>query len=466
MKDKDKTKKQLLEEISELRLRISKLVNSQKKSQAKSRKESRKKSPKGQVPPGIDLGILEQAITTSISGIGITDMDGKLIFVNEKIVEMWGYDSKDEILGRYLTEFWEGDGILETIEHLKKKGAWIGEDMGKRKDGSIFYVDYLASVIRGRSGRAKYMFGSFVDNTGRKQIEEDLQKARDELEKKIEKRTTELTRAMERLRSILDSSPDSITVTDAEANIIDCNQATLENLGYASKEELIGKNALETIAKKDHMRALKNLSIAIEKGSVHNIEYEIVRKDGITFPANISASAINDASGKMTGFVAIAQNITQRKQAEHALKESEAKLKEQKLALEQKNIALREIIAQIEIEKRKIKDDIAKNASTILSPILEKLDTDKTKEKYIDLLRHHIEELTSSLSGRLMDIGAKLTAREVEICNMVKGGLSNKDMCHLLSISVQTVEGHRKNIRKKLGLKNKGINLTSYLRGI
>lgn len=454
MKDRDKTKKQLLEEVARLRRRLSKLEKSQK--------ESRQEP----ATAGIDLGILENAIASSISGIGITDIEGKLIYVNDKIVEMWGYNDRDEILGRYLPDFWEGEGVYETIKSIKEKGPRIGEDIGKRKDGSLFYVDYIASVIKDRSGQPKYMFGSFVDNTRRKKMEEDLKKAHDELERKIEERTSELTKAMEKLRSILDSSPDSITVTDAEANIIDCNQATLDNLGYENKEELVGKNAFETIAEKDHERATKNLSKAIEKGAVHNIEYEIVRKDGHTFPANMSASVIKDASGKMTGFVAIAQNITQRKQAENALKESEAKLREQKLALEQKNIALGEIIAQIEIEKRKIKDDIAANASAILSPILEKLKTDKSTEKYIDLLRHHIEELTSSLSGRLMNMGAKLTAREVEICNMIKGGLSNRDISNLLGVSNQTVEGHRKNIRKKLGLTNKGINLTSYLRGI
>ncbi len=368
MKDKDKSKKQLLEEISSLRRRVSKLEIEQKESL------------KERFPSGIDLGILGHAIASSISGIGITDIEGKLIYVNDKIVEMWGYEKKEEILGRYLPEFWEGDGIHETIRILKEKGARIGEDIGKRKDGSLFYVDYMASVIKDKSGQPKYMFGSFVDNTRRKQIEEDLKKAHDELEQKVEKRTEELTKAMEKLRSILDSSPDSITVTDAEANIIDCNQATVDNLGYANKEELVGKNAFETISEKDLERATKNLAIAIEKGAVHNIEYEIVRKDGRTFPANMSASVIKDASGKMTGFVAIAQNITQRKQAENALRESEAKLREQKLALEQKNIALGEIIAQIEIEKRKIKDDIAANASAILSPILEKLKTDKSTE--------------------------------------------------------------------------------------
>jgi PAS domain S-box-containing protein len=512
-----------------------------------------------------------------------------MIYINDAAVNMWGYRDKEEIIGRNLSEFWEGEGIQETIKVLHEREGHFGEDIGKRKDGSLFDVEFTASIIIDKTGQPKYMFGSFVDVTERnrteealreseekfralaeespnmifinkmgrivytnkkcvdimeykiedfyspefdfmtliapeskdlarksfkihlknqdvqpyeytlltksgerieviiatklflyeksnailgiitditerKRAEEALKNAHDLLELKVRECTAELSQAFDKMRSILDSSPDSITVTDADAVIIDCNQATMDNLGYANKEELLGKNALETISVTDQKRALENLSVAIEKGSVHNIEYEIVRKDGQTFPANISASAIKDTSGEMTGFVAIAQNITKRKQAEIALIESEAQLREQKLALEQKNIALREIIAQIEIEKRKIKDDIAANASTILSPILEKLKTDRSTEKYIDLLRHHLEDLTSSLGGRLRDLGVKLTAREVEICNMIKGGLSNKDISHLLSISNQTVEGHRKNIRKKLDLKNKGINLTSYLR--
>jgi PAS domain S-box-containing protein len=458
MKDREKTKKQLLEEVTRLRRRISKLEKTQKGPLKKSQEKG--------FPLGIDLGILEQAIATSVSGIGITDMDGKLIYVNDTAVKMWGYENKKEILGRYLPEFWEGDGVSETMKAIKEIGPRIGEDIGKKKDGTRFYVDYIASVIRDKSGRPKYMFGSFVDNTERKKMEEDLQKTREDLEHKVEERTAELSKAMEKLRSILDSSPDSITVTDTDAVIVDCNHATLKNLGFSSKGELLGKSALEIIAEKDHKKALKNLKAAAEKGSVHNIEYEIVRKDGHIYPASISAAVIKDASGEMKGFVAIAHNLTQRKRAEKALKESEALLREQKLALEQKNIALGEIIAQIEIEKRKIKDDIAANAANVLLPILEKFQTDKATQKYVTLLRNHIEGLTSSFGGKMREMGTKLTSREMEICNMIKGGLSNKDIAQLLNISGQTVEGHRKKIRNKLDLTNKQVNLTAYLRGL
>ena len=156
MKDKDKTKKQLQEEVARLSRRIAELEKSQKQKQIKSQKKPRKK----RFPSGIDVGILEHAISSSISGIGITDMEGKLIYVNDKTVEMWGYESKDEILGCNLPDFWEGEGIHDAIKALREKGAIIGENIGKKKDGSLFYVDYMASVIRDRSNRPRWI-GSY-----------------------------------------------------------------------------------------------------------------------------------------------------------------------------------------------------------------------------------------------------------------------------------------------------------------
>ena len=57
----------------------------------------------------------------SINAIGMTDLEGKLIYVNESAVTLWGYDSKEEMLGRLLPEFWEGERIGQTIEELHCK---------------------------------------------------------------------------------------------------------------------------------------------------------------------------------------------------------------------------------------------------------------------------------------------------------------------------------------------------------
>jgi PAS domain S-box-containing protein len=129
-----------------------------------------------------ELKIKDSAIASSISGIGIADLEGRLTYVNDSLVEMWGYESADEILGRKLPEFWEGEGVLETIEALREKGGKIGEDIGKRKDGSVFDVQFSASMIKDEAGKSLYMFGSFIDITERKIAEIELRGAYTEIE--------------------------------------------------------------------------------------------------------------------------------------------------------------------------------------------------------------------------------------------------------------------------------------------
>jgi hypothetical protein len=72
------------------------------------------------------------------------------------------------MIGRLLPEFWEGERIFETIEELHCKGYSKGEDIGKRKDGSLFDVEYNASIIRDEFGEPLVMFDSFYDITKRK----------------------------------------------------------------------------------------------------------------------------------------------------------------------------------------------------------------------------------------------------------------------------------------------------------
>ncbi|MHC4453627.1 MAG: helix-turn-helix transcriptional regulator [Planctomycetota bacterium] len=58
----------------------------------------------------------------------------------------------------------------------------------------------------------------------------------------------------------------------------------------------------------------------------------------------------------------------------------------------------------------------------------------------------------------------RFTAKEIEVCNMIKNGLTSKEIASLLNISFLTIEKHRVNIRRKLGIINKDINLTSFLK--
>jgi DNA-binding CsgD family transcriptional regulator len=57
----------------------------------------------------------------------------------------------------------------------------------------------------------------------------------------------------------------------------------------------------------------------------------------------------------------------------------------------------------------------------------------------------------------------RLTRREMEICDLIKSGLSSLEIARKLNLSIRSVENHRKNIRRKLELTNKNINLVTYL---
>jgi PAS domain S-box-containing protein len=128
-----------------------------------------------------DLKVKDGAIASSINGIGITDMDGRLLYVNDSCVKMWGYDSSDEIIGRSLPEFWAGEGVFRTVNELREKGSSRGEDIGVRRDGSPFHAELSASMVRDESGNPLYMVGSFVDISERKKAEEEIRQAYHEI---------------------------------------------------------------------------------------------------------------------------------------------------------------------------------------------------------------------------------------------------------------------------------------------
>ncbi len=133
--------------------------------------------------------------------------------------------------------------------------------------------------------------------------------------------------------------------------------------------------------------------------------------------------------------------------------------------LEQKDLAIREVLRQNERGREEIKSNVITNVENLLLPIVQTIELRGESCYYVQLLRNNLQELTSSLGAKLSDKKVNLTPREVEICNMIRNGITNKEISTLLNISSRTTEKHRANIRKKLSI-NKDYNLLSYLKAL
>lgn len=156
-------------------------------------------------------------------------------------------------------------------------------------------------------------------NSARDQIKEYAE----HLEEKVKERTKDLKESEERSKSILTASPDAITVTDLEGNIIECTEQAWKTYHSSSRADLIGRNAFDLIADRDRERARNNMEKTLDGGLVRNVEYTLLTQDGCEYPAELSTSVIRDASDRPIGFVAVTKDISDRRRMEQQLLKAE-----------------------------------------------------------------------------------------------------------------------------------------------
>lgn len=155
-----------------------------------------------------------------------------------------------------------------------------------------------------------------------------------------------------------------------------------------------------------------------------------------------------------------------RRDAELALEKYAAEMKAQQEALAQKNAALREILAQIETEKDAIRQHVTRNAEKLLLPLVRRLRrkaAGSVSAAHLDLLERAIRDLTIEFRTRAGGALTGLTPRQLELCHLIRSGMSNKEIAAMLGVSGRTVETHRNIIRRKLGIARKDVHLATHL---
>ncbi len=236
------------------------------------------------------------------------DNQGTLIGVSDFWLNTMGY-AREEVIGRKSTEFLTEASrkyAAETVlpEFLRKGYCNNVEYQFIKKDGEA--IDTLLSAIseKDEAGNIARSLAVVTDITERKQVEAELRES-DEI-----------------YRSILNASPDDITISDLEGRILMVSPATLKLFGVEHEEELVGRSILEFIVPEERETALFKMRGRINGKFAGNIEYHMLRPDGEIIETEVNADLIRDANGEPTKFVFIVRDITERKVKEKALIQS------------------------------------------------------------------------------------------------------------------------------------------------
>jgi PAS domain S-box-containing protein len=126
-----------------------------------------------------------------------------------------------------------------------------------------------------------------------------------------------------RYRTLAETVPDSLSVSDPDGNITYASPSALRLFGNKSENELVGRNVFEWIPGAEHERAAADMRKILAGGTLLGEEYRLAKSDGSLFHGAVSATALRDPSGRPSGIVVLIRDISERKEAQEALRRSE-----------------------------------------------------------------------------------------------------------------------------------------------
>jgi PAS domain S-box-containing protein len=285
----------------------------------------------------IERKIISKVIDTTASLIVVLDSEGRIVRFNQACEKTTGY-STAEVVNKYV---WDLFLIPEEIEpvktvftklsvenfHSEYQNYWLCKNGAKR------LISWSNTVTTDGEGLVEYVIGTGIDITDRKEAEIALALSYTNLESRVKQRTAELTVAKEalqaqeeRFRCLSSCSPVGIFIADFEGRYTYANPRCQAICGL-SLAELLGDGWENCIHPEDCDRVLARWLDYTREGGEYAIEYRLQTPEGIVRWINVCASRMFSDSGELIGYVGTVRDVTERQQAQAALKSSEQQLR-------------------------------------------------------------------------------------------------------------------------------------------
>ena len=248
----------------------------------------------------------------SPTGMALTSLDGTLVEVNAAFAGMLGFDDPAQLAGQDFARFTHPDDVAanrEGIRMMVDEGKpYVAEKRYIRRDRAVVYALMGSTAVLDADGRPSMLFTQVQDITERKLAEAAL-------------RASE-----ERFRGGFENSPIGMALVDPSGRYLEVNSTHARMLGVEDPGEMIGLSFESFVHPDDVADTYASIERLHETGTDHG-ERRYIRKDGATVYALFGSSVVRDADGQPSVLFSQAEDITERKRVEEALRASEQRFR-------------------------------------------------------------------------------------------------------------------------------------------
>jgi len=372
----------------------------------------------------------------------------RIVDCNEAALSLMRCTNKEQLIGLSPSDISpdvQPDGIPSSektrsiVRQALKEGMSRFEWMLRRFDGEEVLIDGSFTLIQ-LAGQP-ILFTIWRDITERKRSEEAIRQAE------------------EKYRKIFENATEGIFQTSVDGRVLSANPAFTRLFGYTSPEEMIASIhdlAYDIYVDPERRRELRRL--LEQDGFVNNFEVQCRRKDGKIIWISTNMRVVRDIEGNILYYEGTMIDITERKNFQEELEKKSR-------SLEEANAALNVLLKHREQDTHELEEKVVNNIRELVLPYVERLKTlrHQSNEAIVGIIESNLGEIMSPFIRRMASRYENFTPREIRIADLIKKGKTTKEMSQLLGLSTRTIDIHRYNIRRKLNLTKKKVNLQSYL---